>query len=89
VDAYPYLALNLMLSALAGLHAPIIMMSQNRAAVRDEALAGHHYEESQRGERTLVTLHKLLQANTDLTQQVHELTVEIHRSLTGGSAERG
>jgi uncharacterized membrane protein len=55
-DAYPYIALNLMLSALAGLQAPIIMMSQNRAAVRDEALAGHHYEESQRGERLLVTL---------------------------------
>src|SRR5204862_3163404 len=33
-DPYPYIALNLALSALAGLQAPIIMMSQNRAAAR-------------------------------------------------------
>src|SRR5271169_5361683 len=35
-DPYPYIALNLLLSGLAGLQAPIIMMSQNRAASRDE-----------------------------------------------------
>ncbi len=79
LDPYPYIALNLMLSAVAGLQAPIIMMSQNRASARDEALAGHHYEESQKAEQILGTLHGLLQANTDLTQQVHDLTVQIHR----------
>jgi uncharacterized membrane protein len=77
-DPYPFIALNLILSALAGLQAPIIMMSQNRAAARDEALAGHHYMESMKGEQMLVALHELLQANTDLTKQVHELTTEIH-----------
>ena len=50
-DPYPYIALNLALSAMAGLQAPIIMMSQNRAAARDEALAAHHYKESQSMER--------------------------------------
>lgn len=74
-DPYPYIALNLMLSALAGLQAPVILMSQNRSAARDEALAGHHYEESQKLER-------LLEANTDLTRQVHELTVQIHELVT-------
>jgi uncharacterized membrane protein len=78
-DPYPFIALNLVLSALAGLQAPIIMMSQNRAAARDEALAGHHYVESQKGEQLLLALRELLQANTDLTQQVHELSKEIHR----------
>ena len=70
-DPYPYIALNLLLSALAGLQAPIIMMSQNRAAARDEILAQHHYEETQ-------TIDKLLQANTDLTQKVHDLTQKVH-----------
>jgi uncharacterized membrane protein len=70
-DPYPYIALNLLLSALAGLQAPIIMMSQNRAAARDEILAQHHYEETQK-------IDQLLQANTDLTQQVHDLTQRVH-----------
>lgn len=87
-DPYPIIALNLILSALAGLQAPIIMMSQNRAAARDEALAGHHYVESQKGEQMLVALRELLQANTDLTRQVHELTKEIHQVVarTSGPA---
>jgi uncharacterized membrane protein len=71
-DPYPYIALNLVLSALAGLQAPIIMMSQNRAAVRDELLAQHHYDETQ-------AIDKLLQANTDLTRQVHDLTNKVHK----------
>lgn len=71
-DPFPYIALNLVLSALAGLQAPIIMMSQNRAAARDEILAQHHYEETQK-------IDQLLQANTNLTQQVHDLTEKVHR----------
>ena len=70
-DPYPYIALNLVLSALAGIQAPIIMMSQNRAAARDEVLAQHHYDETQK-------IDQLLQANTDLTQQVHDLTQKVH-----------
>jgi len=70
-DPYPYIALNLVLSALAGLQAPIIMMSQNRAAARDELLAQHHYTETQ-------SIDQLLQANTSLTQQVHDLTQKVH-----------
>jgi uncharacterized membrane protein len=78
-DPYPFIALNLILSALAGLQAPIIMMSQNRAAARDEALAGHHYVQSQKDEQMLGTLRALLETNTDLTKQVHQLTKEIHQ----------
>ena len=70
-DPYPYIALNLVLSGLAGIQAPIIMMSQNRAAARDEILASHHYDETHK-------LDDLLQANTDLTQQVHDLAQKIH-----------
>jgi len=65
-DPYPFIALNLMLSAMAGLQAPIIMMSQNRASARDEILAAHHYDESTK-------MDHLLRQNTTLTEQVHEL----------------
>src|SRR5262252_4606485 len=38
-DPYPFILLNLILSCLAAVQAPIIMMSQNRQAVRDRAQA--------------------------------------------------
>src|SRR5581483_514383 len=71
-DPFPYIALNLVLSALAGLQAPIIMMSQNRAAARDENLAAHHYDQT-------LTAQQRLRTNTDLTKQIHDLTVQIHQ----------
>ncbi len=83
-DPYPYIALNLALSAMAGLQAPIIMMSQNRAAARDEALAAHHYAESQRMEQVLTVERTLLEENTQLTRQVHELSVQINAALASG-----
>ncbi len=84
-DPYPYIALNLMLSAMAGLQAPVIMMSQNRAAARDEALAAHHYRESRAMEELLTNQRALLEENTDLTKQVRELTLEIHDALRRGA----
>ena len=71
-DAYPYIALNLVLSAMAGLQAPIIMMSQNRASARDELLAAHHYDETQK-------IDQLIRQNTALTEKVHQLTEHIHQ----------
>ena len=84
-DPYPYIALNLALSAMAGLQAPIILMSQNRAAARDEALAAHHYRESQKMEELLTNQRTLLEENTELTKQVHDLAVQIHDLLGRGS----
>jgi uncharacterized membrane protein len=43
-DPYPYILLNLILSCLAAIQAPIIMMSQNRHAQRDRLQADHDYE---------------------------------------------
>jgi uncharacterized membrane protein len=74
-DPYPYIALNLMLSALAGLQAPVILMSQNRSAARDELLAAHHYTEGRKIEGFSAAQQKLLESNTDLTQQIHDLLV--------------
>jgi uncharacterized membrane protein len=43
-DPYPYILLNLVLSMLAAIQAPIILMSQNRQAYRDRPSAEHDYE---------------------------------------------
>lgn len=43
-DPYPFILLNLVLSCLAALQAPIIMMSQNRQAAKDRLTAQNDYE---------------------------------------------
>lgn len=43
-DGYPYIFLNLILSMLAAIQAPVIMMSQNRQAAKDRIAARHDYE---------------------------------------------
>jgi len=56
-DPYPYILLNLVLSCLAALQAPIIMMSQNRQAARDRLEAQHDYEVNTKAEMEIVALH--------------------------------
>ena len=43
-DPFPFIFLNLMLSMLAAVQAPIILMSQNRQAMKDRITARHDYE---------------------------------------------
>ncbi|RLE38889.1 cyclic nucleotide-binding protein [Candidatus Woesearchaeota archaeon] len=50
-DAYPYILLNLVLSCLAAIQAPIILMSQNRAAERDRIKADRDYAINRKAER--------------------------------------
>ena len=57
-DPYPYILLNLMLSMIAALQAPIIMMSQNRQAVKDRADAEHDYEVNLKAELEIMALHE-------------------------------
>jgi len=57
-DPYPYIFLNLMLSMLAAIQAPIIMMSQNRSSDRDRVAASHDYEVNLRAELEIMRLHE-------------------------------
>jgi uncharacterized membrane protein/uncharacterized membrane protein YeaQ/YmgE (transglycosylase-associated protein family) len=59
-DAYPYILLNLVLSCLAALQAPVIMMSQNRQAARDRLEAKNDYEVNLRAEMEIVAVHAKL-----------------------------
>lgn len=62
-DPYPFIFLNLMLSAVAALQAPVIMMSQKRQAVRDRLAAEHDYTVNLRAELEIMRLHDRLQLN--------------------------
>ena len=57
-DAYPYIFLNLILSMLAALQAPLIMMSQNRHAAKDRVAAAHDYEVNLKAELEILALHR-------------------------------
>ncbi len=57
-DPYPYILLNLFLSMLAALQAPVIMMSQNRQAVKDRLDAAHDYEVNLKAELEILALHE-------------------------------
>ncbi len=61
-DPYPYIFLNLMLSMLAAVQAPVILMSQNRQAERDRIAAAHDYEVNLRAELGIIALHEKLDA---------------------------
>ena len=61
-DPYPFIFLNLMLSTLAAIQAPIIMMSQNRSAARDRANAEHDYIVNLRAELEIMHLHDKIDA---------------------------
>ena len=64
-DPYPFIFLNLMLSMLAAIQAPVIMMSQNRAAIRDREAAEHDYVVNLRAELEIMHLHDKVDALRD------------------------
>jgi uncharacterized membrane protein len=61
-DPYPYILLNLVLSMIASVQAPVIMMSQNRQAVKDRLDAAHDYEVNLKAELEIMSLHEKLDA---------------------------
>ena len=61
IDPYPFIFLNLMLSMLAAIQAPIIMMSQNRHSQHDREMAEHDYEVNLKAEIEILGLHDKLE----------------------------
>jgi len=69
-DPLPFMFLNLFLSTLAALQAPVIMMSQNRQASKDKALAVNTYQVNLKNE---VAIDKLLRGQSELVQRLAQL----------------
>ena len=95
-DPYPYILLNLVLSMLAALQAPIIMMSQNRQAAKDRLDAAHDYEVNLKAELEICALHdKLDQLRehqwAELVGMQHEqirlLTQLVHKRTASSNSE--
>ena len=59
-DPYPYIFLNLMLSTVAAIQAPVIIMSQNRQSSKDRLAASLDYETNLRAELDILRLHHKL-----------------------------
>ena len=57
-DPFPYILLNLFLSMLAAIQAPIILMSQNRQSVKDRLDAAHDYQVNLKSELEILSLHE-------------------------------
>jgi uncharacterized membrane protein len=78
-DPYPFIFLNLILSMLAAVQAPVIMMSQNRHAAKDRAAAAHDYEVHLKAEIEIMALHDKLDElrNTDLKALVAQQQQQI------------
>ena len=69
-DPYPFIFLNLILSMLAAVQAPVIMMSQNRQSAKDRLVSSHDYECNLKAEIEIMALHDKIDQmrNDDLRQ---------------------
>ncbi|WP_439627325.1 DUF1003 domain-containing protein [Shinella sp.] len=76
-DPYPFIFLNLVLSMLAAIQAPIIMMSQNRQAARDRFEASKDYEVNLKSEIELMALHHKI--DTHFLGEIAALKLEVLR----------
>ena len=59
-DPYPFILLNLALSCLAALQAPIILMSQNRSSQRDRQRSEYDYAVNRKAEREIQEIRKIV-----------------------------
>ena len=75
-DPYPFILLNLILSCLAAVQAPVIMMSQHRQASKDRFDAQQDYQVNLRAEMQITELHLKMDDARD--NQWHAL-IELHR----------
>lgn len=82
-DPFPYILLNLILSMLAAIQAPVIMMSQNRQASKDRLDAAHDYEVNLKAELGISGLHhKLDELREQQWRELVDMQQEQIRLLT-------
>ncbi len=80
-DPYPYILLNLMLSMTAALQAPIIMMSQNRAAEKDRLAAEQDFKVNLKSELMLEEMIRKQRARDVQIDQLNSALVALETSL--------
>ncbi len=85
-DPYPYILLNLILSCLAAVQAPVIMMSQNRQEAKDRLRSQHDYQVNLKAELEIRHLHEkvdhLLSHQWERLAQIQEIQLELLSELS-------
>ena len=80
-DPYPFILLNLILSCLAAVQAPVIMMSQNRAEARDRLRAENDYKINLKAELEIRHLHEkidhLLRKQYNRLFEIQQIQIEL------------
>jgi len=86
-DPYPFILLNLLLSCLAALQAPIIMMSQKRQEARDRLRAASDYKVNLKAELEIRHLHEkvdhLLRKQSQRLFDIQQIQLDLMRDLAG------
>jgi len=84
-DPYPFILLNLILSCIAAVQAPIIMMSQNRAEARDRLRAENDYKINLKAELEIRHLHEkidhLLRRQYNRLFEIQQIQIELLEEL--------
>jgi uncharacterized membrane protein len=87
-DPYPFVFLNLILSMLAAIQAPVIMMSQNRQTAKDREASAHDYEVNLKAEIEIMALHEKLDhlRNAEMRELItkQQQQIELLTSLVEG-----
>lgn len=85
-DPYPYILLNLILSCLAALQAPVIMMSQNRQEAKDRLRNEYDYKVNLKAELEIRLLHEkldhLMQYQAEKIMEMQQLQMDVLEELT-------
>jgi uncharacterized membrane protein len=82
-DPYPFILMNLVMSLQAAYTAPMIMMSQNRAAVRDRVEAHIDYEVNLMAETEIKVILENLEAQNVAIAEIHKLIEDVRDRITG------
>jgi uncharacterized membrane protein len=86
-DPYPFILLNLVLSCVAALQAPVIMMSQRRQEARDRLHATHDYQVNLKAELEIRHLHQkidhLLSHQWERLVEIQEIQMELISEVRG------
>lgn len=81
-DAYPFILLNLVLSCIAAIQAPLIMMSQNRQEAKDRKRAESDYRINLKSEFLIDELYKKLQSVSETQKAIIKRIDELQKSVT-------
>jgi uncharacterized membrane protein len=92
-DPYPFILLNLILSCLAAIQAPVIMMSQNRQEAKDRLRALHDYQVNLKAELEIRHLHEkvdhLLKNQWERLVEIQNLQLDILNEMRDPEVSKG